>query len=143
MKMKIAILAVLGLILGLVAYGYSQAIPPSQSQTESQPQIEITPITFDFGEVKYGEIAEYTFKIKNLGKEVLEIKRVSTSCGCTTAEVSKKRIESNEEVDLKVVYDTGAMSGSHAKGKQERTIYVKSNDQVDPQVEVIINAYVK
>ena len=88
-------------------------------------------------------MVEYTFKVKNIGQVLLEIKRVSTSCGCTSAEVSKEKIAPNEEADLLVIYDTGAMSGAHAKGEQERIIYVKSSDPINPQIEVMIYATVK
>lgn len=143
MKPKIIIFIILGIILGLSIYGYFNAISESSSQGENRPEIEITPKTFEFGEIEYGKVAKHVFKIKNLGNETLEIKRVSTSCGCTTAKVSKEKINAGEEVDLNVEYNTGAMSGSHAKGKQERIIYVKSNDSINPQVEVTISAYVK
>ena len=143
MKLKILIFIVLGIILGLLVYGYFKAVPGPSSQPENRSQIEITPKSFDFGEIEYGKKLEHVFKIKNLGDETLEIKRLSTSCGCTTAETSKERISAGEEVELKVVYDTGAMSGSHAKGKQERIIYVKTNDPVNPQMEVEIYADVK
>lgn len=141
------------LIVGLAAYGYFKATAGVEKQTEKHPKIEISPKSFsskggpapgwDFGEIEYGKTVEHTFKVKNLGNEALEIKRLSTSCGCTTAKTSKEKIPPGEEVELKVVYDTGAMSGSHAKGKQERTIYVKTNDPVNPQVEVEIRAVVK
>jgi len=42
-----------------------------------------------------------------------------------------------------VIYDSGAMSGFHALGKQERIIYLQTNDPKHPQIEVKIFAYVK
>ncbi|KKT16741.1 MAG: hypothetical protein UV98_C0023G0001, partial [Parcubacteria group bacterium GW2011_GWB1_43_6] len=107
------------------------------------PQIEITPKSFDFGEVQYGDIAEYSFKIKNTGSEILEIKRLATSCGCTSAKIAKVELNPGEEADLRVTYDSGAMSGPHGKGEQERIIYVKSSDPVNPQVEVMVYANVR
>jgi len=146
MSQKTIIIAVIIIlaIFGLATVGYFKAVPGVEYQTDSRPQIEITPKVFDFGEIEYGKIAEHTFKIKNLGGEVLEIKRVATSCACTSAEVGKKILGLDEETDLNVTYDTGLMGDSpHAKGDQERIIYVKSSDPVNPQVEVTIHAYVK
>jgi len=145
MSQKTIIIAVIIIlaIFGLATVGYFKAVPGVEYQTDSRPQIEITPKVFDFGEIEYGKIAEHTFKIKNLGGEVLEIKRVATSCACTSAEIEKEILKPNEQVNLKVIYNTGLMSGSHAKGEQERIIYVKSSDPVNPQVEVTIHAYVK
>ena len=89
------------------------------------------------------KVVEYIFKVKNTGNEALEIKKVATSCACTTAKIDKEKINPGKETNLLVVYNTGAMSGSHAKGEQERIIYVRSNDSVNPQVEVMIYADVK
>lgn len=143
MKLKISIFVVLGIVLGLAVYGYSKAVSPPSDQVESRPQIEITPSSFDFGEIEYGTVVEHIFDLKNLGSETLEILRLSTSCGCTSAEVDKEVIPAGEQTSLKVTYNTGLMSGSHAKGKQERIIYVKTNDPVSPQVEVTISALVR
>lgn len=132
------------IILGIALYGYFQATPGEiKNQGLPRPKIEITPGYFDFGEVNYGQILNYSFKVKNLGKEILEIKRVATSCACATAKISKEKINPGEEAELLVAYDSGAMGTLHGKGKQERIIYVKSNDPVNPQVEVRIYATLK
>ncbi len=141
-KSKFWIILIL-IIVVLAIYGYFKAIPGSENQAANQPRIEVFPKSWDFKEINYGEILEYTFKVKNLGKEVLEIRKVATSCACTTAEINKERINPNEEAELLVRYDTGAMSGSHAKGNQERIIYIRSNDSLNPQIEVMIYAYVR
>ena len=78
-----------------------------------------------------------------MGSAVLEIKRLATSCGCTSAEIAEKQINPGEEAELRVAYDTGAMSGPHGKGPQERIVYIKSSDPINPQVEVMIYANVK
>lgn len=145
MKLKNLIFVFLVLvILGLAGYGYFQATPDVENYKTEKPKIEITPKFFDFGEIKYGDIVNYTFKVKNAGLGILEIKRVATSCACTSAETGKKILAPNEETNLKVTYNTGLMGDSpHAKGKQERIIYIKTNDPINPQVEVTIHAYVK
>ncbi len=130
-------------VIGLAAIGYLKAVPGVSEKMENRPKIEISPSFFDFGTIEFGRVAEYTFKIKNSGKEILEIKRVATSCACTTAKISKEKIEPGEEADLLVSYDTVAMGdGPHGKGKQERIIYVKSNDPINPQIEAMIYANV-
>lgn len=142
MKAKLWFFLIVGMvILGLVFYGYFTATPGIER--EGGPKIEITPQSFNFGNVSYGKIAEYTFQVKNAGNEILEIKRVATSCSCTRAEISQEKIAPGQTAELQVVYDTGAMSGPHGKGKQERIIYLKSSDPVNPQAEVIIYADVK
>jgi hypothetical protein len=126
----------------LAFYGYFRAVSAPKNQTDL-PKIEITPKSFDFGAIEYGKAVEHNFTVKNLGKAVLEIKRVATSCACTKAKINKKEIQPGEEANLRVSYNSGAMSGPRGKGRQERIIYVKSSDPESPQAEVTIKAYVK
>lgn len=129
-------------ILISALYGYFQSTPGVE-EGEKYPVAVITPDLHDFGEIEYGEIVEYIFKLTNEGDEVLEIRKVATSCGCTTAETSKEVVNPGETIDLSVRYDTGAMSGPHGMGEQERIIYIKTNDPINPQTEVKIKANVK
>ncbi len=130
-------------VIGLAVFGYFNATPGIDDLLENYPEIEISPTDFDFGEIIYNDIVSHTFIIKNNGNEVLEIKRVSTSCACTSAEIDKERLAPGEETELLVTYNTGAMSGERAKGQQERIIYIKNNDPLHPQVEAMIYADVK
>lgn len=139
-KLKI-IIPIIILTAGLGFVGYFKAI--SGESTSSSPKIEMLPQTFDFGDIEYGEIVEYDFSVKNAGKEILEIKRVATSCSCTTAKISQETINPGETANLHIRYDSGAMGLVHGKGRQERIIYVKSNDPANPQAEVMIFANVK
>lgn len=143
--MKKLIFLILGIaILGFFVYGYFKATPGVKNQTAPKPQIEIAPGSFDFGDISFGQVVNYPFKVKNSGNQVLEIKRVATSCACTTAKVDKENLNPGEDGELLVTYDTAAMGGGpHGRGKQERIIYIKSNDPVNPQVEVTITANVK
>jgi uncharacterized cupredoxin-like copper-binding protein len=81
----------------------------------------------DFGKVKEGNIVEYTFSFLNTGKEILKIKDVRTSCGCTAALVSSEKLEPGSEGTLKVELDT-----KNRSGKMSRTITIQSNDPRDP-----------
>lgn len=137
------ILPLFFLISGLAVAGYFKAIPGAGGSGEDQPRIEMSPESFDFGDIDYGQIVEYDFSVKNTGTKSLEIKRVATSCSCTTAKVSQEIIDPGQAVNLHVRYDSGAMGLAHGKGEQERIIYVKSNDPSNPQAEVIIFANVK
>ncbi|MDO8663756.1 MAG: DUF1573 domain-containing protein [Candidatus Wildermuthbacteria bacterium] len=141
--MKLKIILILVFIAGLAFLGYTKAIPGADENGGGRPQIEISPATFDFGDIQYGDIVEYDFVVKNTGNEILEIKRVATSCSCTTAKISKEIINPEENANIHVRYDSGAMGLAHGKGKQERIIYVKSNDPVTPQAESMIYANVK
>lgn len=141
-KSKASLFFLTAFFLATAVFGYLKAT--GGDKTPNSPKIEITPLSYDFGNVDFGKTLNYVFLVKNSGKETLEIKRVATSCGCTTAKVAKEKISPGEEVELMVAYDTKAMGeGPHGKGKQERIIYVKSNDPANPQIEVMIYAYVR
>lgn len=138
--MKTKIFFLLGVflgILGLAVFGYMKAVPGAGNQT-NLPKIEIMPSSYDFGEIIYKDVVSRTFQIKNNGRSDLQITRVATSCGCTTASVVKTVLAPGETTELNVVYESGQMTGSHGKGRQERIIYVKSNDPNNPQAEVLI-----
>lgn len=143
MTRKITIISITGLILFLFIYGYFKAIPGVDSETDQSAKIEVTPQTFDFGDVTYKDLAEHTFKITNTGQQNLEINKVTTSCACTSAKVTKDILAPGEQTDLFVTYDTGLMTGAHAKGNQDRTIFIRSNDPINPQIEVMIYANVR
>ena len=52
-------------------------IPANLAQQAAGPRIVIEERLFDARQVKEGEVIEHTFTVKNKGKEVLEIRKVS------------------------------------------------------------------
>jgi len=105
------------------------------------PKIEIIPDSYDFGNVPYEKI-KHTFLVRNAGAAPLEIKGVSTSCGCTKATVESETIMPGETTNLLVTFDPNIM-GDNETGEILRVIYIKSNDPGQPEVEVEIKANVK
>ena len=141
-KLIIAI-AVLG-VFSLAFIGYLKATPGAEEQPQAAPKIEVVPKFFDFGNVPFGGKLKHNFIVKNTGTLPLLIKRLATSCGCTSAKISKEEIMPNEEAVLTVIYDTAAMgTGPHGRGNQERIIYIKTNDPLNPQAKIKIHAYVE
>ena len=59
-----------------------------------------------FGEKRKGEIINYTFEIKNIGKKPLQIYRVQTSCHCSTTEWTKTPIEFGKTAKITIHYNT-------------------------------------
>ncbi len=68
-------------------------------------------------------MVRHTFKFKNIGKSVLEIRGVKTSCGCTAAAPTKNHLAPGEEAEITVGFDT-----HFQKGRQVRTITAFTND---------------
>ena len=126
------------LIIFTGTYGYFAALPKPEG--DGLAMAEISPATHDFGEIEFGEIVTKEFTIVNNGETELEIRRVATSCACTTAEVDKRSIEPGGSAVLTVVYDSAAMGRSHADGREERIVYIRTNDPAKPQMEVTVYA---
>ncbi len=119
---------------------------------------------FDFGAIsmKDGDVI-HNFEIKNMGSEPVIIKKIYTSCACTTAFVTdasgkeygkfgmpghknilpktKIEVKAGESVILKAVYDP-AKHGPAGVGMAKRSIYVESNSSKTPKIEFQFTAMV-
>lgn len=97
-------------------------VDQSNSQT-SGASLFLPENQFNFGQVKEGTTVSHTFELVNKGSDILEIKDVRTSCGCTAALVSSSTLKPGEKGTLKVDLDTKGR-----QGKMSRTISIVSND---------------
>ena len=68
-----------GKIFGIVAVLVMLAVAVLAQASAGAPKIVITKTEHNFGEIKKGTNATYTFTFKNEGKTDLEIKRVAPS----------------------------------------------------------------
>ena len=128
------ILVVLALLVGV------SAVYAVFSVFSGTPRIEITPSNMDLGNVTKDGF-NYTFTVRNTGKKTLEIDKVSTSCGCTLAEIESNQIRPGESTGLRVTFNPKLME-EEVKGKISRIIFIKSNDPETPEVEIKITANV-
>lgn len=131
-----------------------------------RPQIVVSPQNYDFGEVNiFGGKVKTKFNLKNNGGRDLIIKGLETSCMCTEAFLIyegkkspkfgmemhhggnanpknfKQIIVSGESAEVEVVFDPLA-HGPDATGAVTRTVTIYSDDPIDPEVEVNIEAKV-
>jgi hypothetical protein len=105
-----------------------------------QPDITVASARHDFGQVEQGQVVATEIAMRNTGKSDLTIEAVSTSCGCTTAQVEPKVIPPGGEGRLIIRYDSGVHPDS---GRVRRHVYIASNDPSKKEVEVIITADVQ
>ena len=147
-KKTILIISVFVLIVaGISFYGYFKAdsvVNNVDNITKRGAEIEVVSPVFDFGIVKYGDVAEHVFKIKNKGNEPLQILKLSTSCGCTSATIADevKVIQPGKEVDMLVTFDPAVHKDDSDLGELTRVIYIVSNDEKNPEIEAKITANV-
>ncbi|HKL71122.1 MAG TPA: DUF1573 domain-containing protein [Marinilabiliaceae bacterium] len=87
------------------------------------PDIQFSETNFDFGTVKQGDELVHTFKINNVGKSNLILRKVKASCGCTATQPDKELVAPGEEANIKVTFNTRGRTG-----RQNKSITVYSND---------------
>ncbi len=94
------------------------------------PAVTTEVLEYDFGEVAQGDKVTHSFRFKNSGDELLEISSVSSSCGCTAALLSSKRIAPGEMGEIRATFDS-----SRFRGQITKTITLNNNSPLHPQVQ--------
>jgi hypothetical protein len=92
------------------------------------PSLKFEKDTHDFGSIEKGDKKTATFEFQNVGKGVLTIEDVKTSCGCTTATPEKREYQPGEKGAIPVTFDSSRFSN-----KITKTITVFSNDPENPK----------
>lgn len=103
----------------------------------AKPAIKFKSTTLDFGEVASGKIVDINYEFENSGTEVLSIKNVIPSCGCTTAALAKKDYAAGEKGVIPAKFNTSGYNG-----KVVKTITVTSNDPDAPEVRLTLTGTV-
>lgn len=136
---KIIIAIVLIVILGSLGYYYKGNINEEQADKSPNtvkevtaqenimgPVIEFDRTSHDFGLRGETEVVSTDFTVFNNGNQTLEIGRITTSCGCTSAKISTKEIEPNQSAKLTVVFDPNVHGEPVEKFK--RMVFLETND---------------
>ena len=164
-KNLILIIASIAILVGIVSFaatidkkGEKNNISESSSGVLSAKEN-----SYNFGKISIanGNIS-YRFKIENSGSESVIINKVYTSCMCTTASIinesgknlgvfgmpghgdlAKANIEvkSSESMIVEAVFDPAA-HGPEGTGKIKRLIYLETNSQTNPKLQLAIEAEV-
>lgn len=127
-------------VAGLAVYGYFTAVP--SAPTKGKKVIRVRPEEYDFGRIQYGEAVETEFRLENRGSQKLEIRKTTTSCGCTTARLATETLKPGETAALTVTYESEEMPRKHGVGEQERFIYIYNDTPDSPLVTRRIHGYV-
>jgi len=94
MKKIFATLMVLFVVLGVNA---------QINANDTMPVIKFEKIEHNFGKIKEGTLATYSFVFENTGKTALILSNVQASCGCTTPEWPKEPIMAGKKVTIKLL----------------------------------------
>lgn len=103
----------------------------------AQPKIQVVEgNTVDWGEVSHKDNPlSREITIKNIGNEILKIREVKPSCGCTTAPLEKDELGPGEETVLPIKLKISGNAGSVTK-----TIRVSSNDPSNEKLMIKLHA---
>jgi hypothetical protein len=112
------------------------SLSDSQKGELSRAKISFSETMWDFGYVPKTGRVSHTYQIKNIGPDTLIIVKVRTTCGCTTAPLSKQRVAPNQTADMKVIFNPTKI----VVGETTKKLQVISNDPVNPFAEVQFTA---
>ena len=116
----------------VAAVVFLAAAGPAQS---GKPRAVFKALSHDFGQLKQGDVVSHEFVFKNEGGAPLVVEKVETTCGCTAALVSEKKIAPGKDGRIKATFDTRGYSG-----RLSRYLYVVSNDAENPRRELSVSA---
>ncbi len=80
---------------------------------------------------------DFTFHFRNAGTAPVRIVAVQTSCGCTTAALTKEVYAPGEGGDLRVTYRFGGQVGA-----QEKTVTVTTSDAPDAPTVLVLHVQI-
>ncbi|MEW6193683.1 MAG: DUF1573 domain-containing protein [Bacteroidota bacterium] len=108
------------------------------NKSGKNPKLSLNQNQYDFGNVEEGKVVEAKIGFKNAGNDVLEIKDVKTSCGCTAALLSSKKLNPGENGTIKIELDT-----SNRSGKMVRTVTLYTNDSSNPNQTITLSVNIE
>jgi hypothetical protein len=94
-------------------------------QSNAQGSIRFKTEKHDFGKIKEGVQASYSFEFTNTGKAPVVISNVQPSCGCTTPEWTREPIMPGKTGKVTALYNSAGRPGNFNK-----TITVVNNGEV-------------
>jgi hypothetical protein len=93
---------------------------------------------YDWGVVLEGASLSHDFVLKNIGDQVINVKRVKSSCGCVEVKLSRKSLLSGEEANVTVKY-----IGRPLTSKEVLQVWVETNDPKNPVTTLVMTGQVE
>lgn len=109
--------------------------PMSEEELQKAPKLSFNKTSYDFGRAEKNAVLETEFLLTNTGKSPLNLRKVSTNCGCTITSLDKMDVEPGDMATMKVKFDT-----EKRRGRQYKSITVFSNDPSAPTQMISIRA---
>jgi len=106
--------------------------------TQAAGGFEFTEEEHDLGNVLQTDRPEFKYKFKNVSTMELEISKIVPSCGCTYAEMNKRKYDPGEEGEILIKYDP-----TNKFGPQNKHITVTTTDPHRPEIILKLKANVE
>lgn len=147
-------------LIVFVAFGESKAkaqISTYQTNAVERPKATVASTFADFGKMKVADQKTADFVIENTGNQPLQLFNGSSSCGCTTGQITIKEEKSplfsmhskstwtgsvapGEKATVSLNYQPSLMP---VKGDITRAVYVSTNDPNNKELTFSIKAFVE
>jgi hypothetical protein len=105
--------------------------------TVVSPKIQFVETEINFGEVESGKNVDVVFEFENAGNDLLVIKDISTSCGCTVAKMKKMEYKPGEKGKIPVQFRTRGR-----RGNVSQTVTLSTNDPDNGYIRLVIKGKV-
>ena len=113
--------------------------PGTTEDPDAVPAIEVATTNFDLGVIPTTEMGHGELKVKNVGKAVLVVSEIKTSCGCTQGKIVDNTIPPGGETVIDVLVDPKRIYGFDST----KSLTIFSNDPKQASVEVRVHAAIK
>jgi len=101
----------------------------------AQKMFKVT--THNFGHVAHGAKTEFSFELQNSYEEDVHIAEVRSSCGCTTASISKQTLKTWEKGAIVTTFNTKSF-----QGQRNSTITVVFDRPFKAEVQLSVTGYI-
>jgi hypothetical protein len=104
----------------------------------ARPRIMVSNPAVDFGPIAERETIR--LEVRNMGRAPLRVLALTTSCGCTKAQIGASVIAAGGAEGLSITFDPVAHGPQ--TGPARHTVYIRTNDAHAPESEIEVRAVV-
>jgi hypothetical protein len=98
-----------------LAKNASHGVPSASATTVPVEVLGLKETSFDFGKIPQGRPVTHVFEVVNNGKDSLKISNVQASCGCTTPNWDRNKVQAPKEKTAITVGYSAASEGPFTK----------------------------
>ena len=110
----------------------------SSSSVFAAPTLVVERMSHDFGEILQGAEITHTFRFQNAGDELLEISRLRSSCGCTAALLTTRKLAPGSIGELQLTFNSQGF-----RGAVQKKVTFETNDPKHSAVTFTLRGKVK